>query len=124
MLESAPVCLIGQTPAEELFHKISPVGRKLDIGGKSLQVTGVLARHGPNSFGWDRDDTLLVPITTFRLLTRDRKADDVDEILVAVKATAANASAKRQIEATLRGQHGLQAKDEDDFAVTEAESSD
>ncbi|WP_052664485.1 ABC transporter permease [Nitriliruptor alkaliphilus] len=64
VLTARRVALIGATTAGSLFGDQDPIGRTLTIGGIRFRVQGVLERVGGAAFGPDRDDEILVPVTT------------------------------------------------------------
>ena len=61
----APVAVLGQTTAKVLFPGAAdPIGRYVLINNTPLRVIGVLTAKGADQQGNDRDDALIVPLTT------------------------------------------------------------
>jgi len=63
---SAKVVWLGQTVARELFGDEDPIDQVIRVRGVPFTVMGVLARKGQNSMGQDQDDTVIMPMSTFR----------------------------------------------------------
>jgi putative ABC transport system permease protein len=64
VLTARRVAIVGPTTAQALFGDQDPIGRNLTIGGIRFRVQGVLERVGGAAFGPDRDDEIMVPVST------------------------------------------------------------
>ncbi|MBS7552529.1 MacB family efflux pump subunit [Ancylobacter dichloromethanicus] len=60
----APVVVLGQTVAHNLFGDDDPIGRYILVKNVPYEVIGVLSPRGANAFGQDQDDVALVPLST------------------------------------------------------------
>ncbi len=117
---SAKVVLLGHTVARELFGDDDPVDRVVRVKGIPMTVIGVLARKGQNAQGEDQDDTLVVPISTFRNRLAGWLAGPVKRVYaisVKVHDGASLAAAEDGIRGLLRQRHRLAAGADDDFNV-------
>ena len=62
--QRAKVAVLGSTVAASLFPAGGAVGSEMVVKNVPFRVVGVLDTKGQTGFGRDRDDTVLVPITT------------------------------------------------------------
>src|SRR5262249_55046090 len=100
----AGVCLLGQTPARELFGNESPVGKEVRVRGVTLRVIGVLRRKGANMMGLDQDDLVVAPWTTVKFRINSAKLALTD------LAAATGASALNQVNSLNRVYPNQQAQ--------------
>jgi hypothetical protein len=132
---SKRICIIGQTVTKNLFEGESALGQEIRVGGVPMEVLGILDRTGPNEYGLDQDDIVLMPIgTSKRHLNKPTQASSeapaqknpalgrvthVDQILLRVDSVSDLAEAKEQITDLLRTRHNLRTIEPDDFNIRE-----
>ncbi len=114
----ARVAVIGLTVAEKLFGARAPTGQQLRIKGVSFTVIGVLDKRGQGFGGQDRDDQVIVPLTSAqRLLQANAFRGTIRTVSVSVAASDALEPAIDDITRTLRRRHNLRPGEVDDFQV-------
>jgi putative ABC transport system permease protein len=91
----APIVVLGDTVAKELFDEANPLGEPVRIGGWRMRVIGVLAHRG-TQLGMRVDETVFVPVATgLRMANESSLAQimldvhlraEIDEAIEAVRA--------------------------------------
>ncbi len=116
----AKVCLIGDTPARELFGNRSPVGRTIYLDKLPVQVVGRLAYRGFSGGGGSVDERIILPITT---LTQRFNLDRQYFRALRVKFQTPENMAfhVENLRSLLRHQHQLGPGDDDDFSILTAD---
>ena len=114
----ARVAVLGQTVADKLFGASDPLGQTIRAKGVSLRVIGIMEKRGQGFGGQDRDDVIIVPLTTaLRLLQGNAFRRSIRSISVSVASADALDQGERDITYLLRRTHRLKASDDDDFSV-------
>ena len=104
----APVVVLGDRLARELFPAENPVGEIVRLGGWRMRVVGTLAAQGAR-FGLNTDELAIVPVAVgLRLF--DRRS--LFRVLVDVRRVDDLPATKRRIADILIGRHG-----EEDFTL-------
>jgi putative ABC transport system permease protein len=114
-----PVCVIGNDVATNLFSRESPVGKRIRIGSRWLEVVGVLDKRG-SFLGIDSmDNQVVMPIQQF-LIGYWRNPDF--EIQVKVRDAAQMEDAKEELRGVLRKIRHVAPGDPDDFSINQQET--
>jgi putative ABC transport system permease protein len=109
------VMVMGSVVAERLFGTDNPVGREVRAGPFVFHVVGVLESKGTDVGGLDRDDAILVPITT-AMRSFDRRVF-VDDVMCSVASPQAMDAAEAAAVPLLRSLHHLEPGVPDDFEI-------
>jgi putative ABC transport system permease protein len=115
---AARVCVIGPDTANALFPLMDPIGREVNINGRTYQVIG-LFEHKGGFLGGSSDNLLAIPITAFddqfpevknghgdtiHIATVPRRPEDYDALI-------------EEETGILRARRGLRPSQENDFAL-------
>ncbi|MCG6962822.1 MAG: ABC transporter permease [Acidobacteria bacterium] len=111
----ARVCLIGRKIISELGLGERPIGKDIIVGNASFTVVGIMEKKG-EMFGQDRDDLVLIPITTARDIY-GREALKQLILDFKAKSPAEVDLAKDQITQVLRRRHHIAEGKKNDFQV-------
>jgi len=115
------VAVIGLTVVERLFPETHPVGQTLRIGNINFRIIGVMAEVGGTGFGGDENDLVFIPITTAHARLSGQRAAPNDRTLSSILIQARDADsvdlAAQQVRETLREEHRISFRDEDDFQI-------
>ena len=118
VMGSARVAIIGETVAKELFGADDPVGADMQIGSVPFKVIGILEPWGTDPHGMDRDNEVIVPIST--LMRRLTNVDTISAAKLVVTDPARSDEMKAEIRRILRERHGLTAGQPNDFSIITA----
>lgn len=113
---SARVALVGPTVARTLFGGEDPVGLEIQLGPVPFRVIGVLESFGTDIHGMDRDNEVVVPVST--AMRRVLNVDSLRGAKLLVSAGADVEAVTREVVRALRERHALAAGQPDDFTVT------
>ncbi|WP_058555571.1 ABC transporter permease [Thiohalocapsa sp. ML1] len=105
----APVAVLGQTLAEELFGAANPVGQRVRIGDRRFRVIGLLAEGGV-SLGSNMADVAVIPVASAQALFDN---PGLFRVLVQAGGRESLAAAAADIRAIIRARH----EGEDDVTV-------
>jgi len=114
-----PVAIIGSEIATNLFQGLDPIGRKIKIFGRNIEVIGMMKKEGEDFFGNTSDDQIIIPIQFARSELNIR--DMGTTILVRGKPNVSNEEMKDELTGILRSVHKLKPRAEDDFAINETD---
>jgi len=116
--QNASVAVIGSRVAEELFSNSDSLGEYITIKDRKFRVIGVFPPKGQVAF-FDINELVIVPYTTAQLYLLG--VDYFHEIIVKAESQEAVLRTVRDIELTLRENHGIADPEDDDFFVTTQE---
>ena len=115
MDKDAPVCVIGNTVATNLFEEDDPIGKTVNIQSVPFKVVGVLEAKGFSTTGFDQDDFVVMPITTAQ--KRITGQEWLDDIFFSANSREEIPEVTKQIIGVMRERHHLRAGEDNDFNI-------
>ncbi len=113
------VVIIGSDISEELYRGLDPVGRKIKIFGRKLDIIGLMKKEGESVFGSSRDNYVLLPVNFARNLVDVRNIGTT--IITMAKPNISNEQMKDELTGIMRSIRKLPPKAEDNFAINETD---
>ena len=118
--QSAKVCVIGKTIADNLFTSgENPIGQIIRFKNMPFTVIGILKSKGYNTMGQDQDDVVLAPFTT--VMKRILAVNYLSMIYASAVTEGQTQEAIDEISEILRTNHKLQEGKADNFNVRSQE---
>lgn len=113
------VAIIGTDIADQLFQGIDPIGKKIKIFGRKLDVIGVTKKEGESVFGDSKDDNVFITINYGRSVMDVKKIGST--ILVMAKSGISNNQMKDELTGIMRSIRKLPPRADDSFAINETD---
>jgi len=111
------IAIIGADMATSLFQGLDPIGRRIKVFGRNLEVIGVITKEGEDFFGNSNDKIIYVPIHYFKNLV------DLNEVgttlVVKAKPLVSNEELKDELTGIMRSIRKLKPSAEDNFSINE-----
>jgi len=116
---SALVAVIGSDVRDELFGRLDPIGRVINIAGQPMRVIGLLSKQG-SVLGQNQDKVLYIPISTWQKRFGSRESLDV--FVRATGGVAGVDASMDDVRVILRGRRRTGFRADDPFATVTAEA--
>ena len=121
MISGAPKVVLGGIIADELFGTIEPIGKKINLGGRKLEVIGVIKQEGESLVNiMNFDEGAVIPLELARKYANIKEGHKMGSaISIKAKEGANLEDMKEEIRGTLRAKRKIKPKEGDDFALNE-----
>jgi len=113
------VAIIGTDIADQLYQGIDPIGKKIKIFGRKLDIIGVTKKEGESVFGDSKDNRIFIPINYGRSVLDVRNIGST--ILVMGKPGISNDRMKDELVGIMRSIRKLPPRADDSFAINETD---
>lgn len=118
----APKVVMGYEVADALFGTIDPIGKEIKVGGRKMEVIGVLEKEGESIVNvMNYDEVMFCSYPYGRKIANLKRNVFFDNASINIKAAdGANlADLKAEVTGVMRRQRRLKPKEEDNFSINQ-----
>lgn len=112
-----PVAIIGFDIANNLFEGSNPIGKRMKLKGRNVDVIGVLKRDGESMMGNSNDKNIFIPIQFARNFVWLGGRSTETTIMVKAKEEVSNAELMDELTGIMRSLRKLKPTVKDNFAL-------
>ncbi len=116
--QSAPVCVIGDDIAEQLYPGLDPIGKLLRVDDRECRIIGRMERIG-SVLGQNQDTFVILPISTFLKAYGSRRSV---ALYVQSRDAAGFGPAQDEVRMRLRVRRHRSYRQADDFYIVTSET--
>lgn len=113
------IAIIGAEVASTLFQDLDPVGRKIKVFGRNIEVVGVITKQGEDFFGSSDDKVVYLPVNYFKTLVDLKEVSTT--LVVKAKPGISNEELKDELTGAMRSIRKLKPSAEDNFSINETD---
>jgi putative ABC transport system permease protein len=115
--------VLGHNTSNELFGDVEPIGRKVKVFGRKMEVIGVLEKSGDDLIGiMNFDDAALISYETAKKVANLKSNNAFGNSSISIKAAqnVSNEELKGDVTGVIRAHRKLKPREENNFALNEA----
>lgn len=113
------IAVIGHEIAVNLYPEGDPIGKKIKIFGRNIEVIGVLTKEGEDFFGNSNDKVIFLPVNYFKSLVDIRDMDAT--IIVKAQPGISNDELRDELTGIMRSIRKLKPSAEENFSINETD---
>lgn len=113
------VTVIGSDIAQNLFNNTEPIGKKIKIFGRKVEVIGILNKEGDDAFNISSDQRVYLPVNFIRTVLDLNSRRIYSHIIVKGKKMVSNDELKDELTGILRSVRKIKPSQKNNFAINE-----
>jgi len=114
-------CIMGNTLAEQLF--VTPeraLGKQIELGGKKINIVGVIKKEGKNFISWDYDNCIMIPYNFCKTMYNEDNSNPV--IIAKGREGIPTTALSDELKGIMRRIRRIAPTQEDNFSLNSVEA--